>query len=89
MRFKENSFGDTAYGSSEFLCEICAYPMTESCYPCGRENYWQSFEPRHELLENPPEFPNMKKWHSAGYGEKLNILAFYMRALMKQERPYL
>jgi len=88
MKEQKSDIEESAYGSSQFLCGIRAYPMTESCYPCGRGNYWQSFEPRRELLESPPAFPSMKKWHAAGYGEKVNILGFYMQTFMKGEKQY-
>jgi hypothetical protein len=84
-----NKRRENAYIANGFLCGICARALTESCYRCGPANYWQSFTPRMDALENPPEFPAMKEWHSAGYGEKLNVLGFYMRAMMGkvEEKP--
>lgn len=38
---------------------------------------------KHVGLEKPPEFLEMRKWHRAGYGEKINVRGFYMRALLK------
>jgi hypothetical protein len=69
-----DTFG--AYGSSEFLCGVCSRSLTESCYNCGPVNYWQRFEPRLDAIENPPEFPSLKKWHDMGYGESSILLGF-------------
>ena len=84
MPERHGSPDGSAYGSSEFLCGVCRWALTETCCNCGPELYWRSFEPRDQALETPPEFPSYRKWHKAGYGEKINILGFYTRALLKQ-----